>query len=317
MLVLEDGTTIGELSGGCPQRDLVARAQEAMVSASARIARYNRDSSLDVLMEMGCGGELDVLIEPLDGAADTGVFDHCLRESERRQNGVLATLVATAGTVSAHPHRLLRFDDGFQSGAREFSPLREAVCGGRLQDSASCAMLTVPSAVGTCDVFVERIRPVHCLAVVGVNSASIALANLAATLGWRVTVVRHEPEPAEVGVPLSVPAVIASPADVSGRIVCDGASSVVVMTFNLERDIAYLEALSKAPLAYLGAVASRERAAVMRERAGAAIRTPAGLDLGSETPNEIAVSIAAEILAALNARSGSPLSTISSPIHAR
>src|SRR5580698_7955617 len=75
MLVLGDGRVVCELSGGCPQRDIVARAREVIADALPRLVRYNAESGLDVLLEMGCGGELEILIEPLTVSHTVGFVD--------------------------------------------------------------------------------------------------------------------------------------------------------------------------------------------------------------------------------------------------
>jgi xanthine/CO dehydrogenase XdhC/CoxF family maturation factor len=90
------------------------------------------------------------------------------------------------------------------------------------------------------------------------------------------------------------------------------------MTHKLETDIAYLVALRDEPVAYLGAIGSRSRVAQIHETTGLGVdrlRAPAGLDVGSETPEEIALAIAAEIVAATNGRRGGVLSAVDSPIH--
>ena len=65
MLVHADGSVVCELCGGCPQRDIVMRAREVAANGVPRLVNYNPDSGLDVLIEMGCGGELEVLLEVL------------------------------------------------------------------------------------------------------------------------------------------------------------------------------------------------------------------------------------------------------------
>jgi len=95
-------------------------------------------------------------------------------------------------------------------------------------------------------------------------------------------------------------------------------SSALGATFNIERDCEWLDALARAPLAYLGAIGSRERAQRMRavvDAHGAHLYAPAGLDIGSETPEEIALAVTAEILAVLNAREGGSLACTPKPIH--
>jgi xanthine dehydrogenase accessory factor len=90
------------------------------------------------------------------------------------------------------------------------------------------------------------------------------------------------------------------------------------MTHNLERDIEYLCELLPTPLAYIGAIGSRQRAGKLLEGCKAApprVHAPAGLDLGSETPEEIALAIAAEILSVTTGRGGTSLSASAGPIH--
>jgi xanthine dehydrogenase accessory factor len=103
-----------------------------------------------------------------------------------------------------------------------------------------------------------------------------------------------------------------------GTVTLDRRSAVVVMTHNLERDIDYLNALRDAPLGYLGGIGSRARAAKVMQATGLApprLRAPAGLDVGSETPEEIALAIAAEILAVTTGHKGGSLSDMDGPIH--
>ena len=107
-------------------------------------------------------------------------------------------------------------------------------------------------------------------------------------------------------------------ATVLEKVPLDAHSSALVMTFNIERDCEWLDALARAPLAYLGAIGSRERAARMHavvSRHGAHLHAPAGLDIGSETPEEIALAVSAEILAVLNRREGRSLAGTATPIH--
>src|ERR1700729_361739 len=92
MLVFGDGRVVCELSGGCPQRDIVVRAQEVIASTLPRLIRYNADSGLDVLLEMGCGGELEVLIEPLATAHAVGFFDSLAQCLNDRRCAHMATL---------------------------------------------------------------------------------------------------------------------------------------------------------------------------------------------------------------------------------
>lgn len=98
----------------------------------------------------------------------------------------------------------------------------------------------------------------------------------------------------------------------------DARSFAVVMTHNLGQDIAYLRALRDTPLAYLGAVGARQRAATLMEATGRTqnrLRAPAGLDIGSEIPEGIALAIAAEMLGVANGTTGRRLGATREPMH--
>lgn len=317
MLVFGDGRLVCELSGGCPQRDIVARAREAIADGEPRIVRYNAESGLDVLMEMGCGGELEVLVEPVSATHATDYAEALAGCLQQRRSALLATVFAIDGEVVV-PKRLLwcggspchdDLDDPLLS--REILAATEA--GGPSRASA----WRLPCAQGQADVLVEPVAPAHRLVVVGSSAVARALLPLAAALGWHSLVVDQDPQRLD-GLPPRQPATSAGPAAIRDAVALDAHSSVVVMTHNLEQDIAYLAALASAPLAYLGALGSRERVGHMRAEPGLAgirMHAPAGLDIGSETPEEIALAVAAEIMAVLNGRNGGPLHGNAGAIH--
>jgi len=158
----------------------------------------------------------------------------------------------------------------------------------------------IASAGGVADVLLEHFDPVHRLLVFGANPGSLALAGLAAPLGWQVRLFDSAEPP-----PGAVACVHATPDTLPRYVTGDRSTSAVVMTHNLERDVAWLRALERVPLAYLGAIGSRERAARIRAalpRLGARLHCPAGLDIGAGTPEQIAVSVIAEILSVRNRR---------------
>lgn len=383
MLVLADGGIVRGLSGGCPERDIVERARTVMASGQPQLVRYDQDNGLDVLLEMGCDGELEVLIEPIAGAADLDFIDAIEAAFQARQCGWLATAFRRDGAcLQPRPvHRVWLDEDRDDSDGPEpgevppvpAAPARESTApahhaeGSRLPDAdsgaddavaaadaallaaaleesarvggslesaaldaaigaaatpaasarARCRRVTTPH--GEFEVLVERLRPPHALVVVGVNASAAALAELGLRLGWQVTLVDHrEPAQRPAGLPPGVMVVGAGPDALAVRVALDADTSVVVLSHALERDLAYLAALRDVELAYLGALGSRERAARMQDEAmrpAQRLRAPAGLDIGSETPEEIAVAVAAEILAVRAGRAGASLSDGEQPIH--
>ena len=321
MLVCGDGTVVRGLSGGCPEADIISRAHDVIGAGTARIVRYDRDNGLDALIELGCGGELEVLIEPLARSSDLGfvtAVEHCLGS---RSPGFLATAFACNGTVlGPRPRRLV------WSGATLHDEFADAGFAAALIEHAGSAdngrrphVQGFDSAQGPVEVLFETLLPPFAAVLIGVNAASLALARIGRGLGWDVTLVDHRDDPQlPAALPPGASLVSAQPEQLARRVSLDARSFAVVMTHNIERDIEYLRALLPAPLAYIGAIGSRQRARKLLDGCGAVpprVHAPAGLDLGSETPEEIALAIAAEILAVSTGRGGTSLSASAGPIH--
>lgn len=320
MLVHADGEVTCALAGGCPQRDIVLRAQRAMAERTPVLVPYNRQSNLDVLMEVGCGGELDVLIEPLVQPTDFEFLDVLARLHDERAPASVATVFSRDGAVQMpRPWRLIRHAAGHWTDipAPQLAQRIHALADGVPVHGA--AVLERAEADGAqLEVLLEAWRPKPALVVVGYSECALALARLAHGLGWQTTLVEHVA--VARGHLQGVGAhVHAAPEALPERLSFDRQTAVVVMTHHYERDLAYIQALAPVPLAYLGVIGSRERAGRIHRAVPAsatAIHAPAGLDIGSETAQEIALSVAAEIMAAMRARSGARLSRTDGPIHA-
>jgi xanthine/CO dehydrogenase XdhC/CoxF family maturation factor len=318
MLVHAGGEVTCALSGGCPQRDIVLRAQRVMASHRPELVPYNGSANFDVLMEMGCGGELEVLVEPLVQPADFGFLDAIAQLHDTRSHGLVATVYAHDGDALApRPWRWIRGDHGHWTDIPD-NALAERVHELAAHGGAAGRPAIERVACGRAhfDVLLAPWRPAPALVVIGHNEGSLALARLARVLGWRVTLVEHaasSPQRDDADVFIE-----AEPERLPQALRFDTHTAVVVMTHNFERDLAYVKALAPLSLAYLGVIGSRERAGRIHAAVTAAatpIHAPAGLDIGSETPQEIALSVAAEMMAALHARSGMRLSQVQGPIH--
>lgn len=318
MLVYEDGATVCELSGGCPQRDLIVHAMEAMSRNEVRRVRYDAESGLDVLMEMGCGGELEVMVEPLEAGSDLAfadALDACLA---RRREGRLATVFAQDGQARPTRHALWCEDALVHDGLAD-DALLDAVRERVMTMPQRPGSVEVTTGQGRFEVLVERVSPPHALVVIGSSTAARALLPLARTLGWSITLVDFDAERLDtLSLPPDIRTMCAQPDALVDAVQPDAATSVVVMTHNLHKDADYLAALREVPLAYLGLLGARGRVRRVVDLAGVEgmdIRGPVGLDIGSESPAEIALSIVAEIVAATRGRPGGPLRGRTGEIH--
>lgn len=313
MLVDADGGVLNGLSGGCPQADIVQRALEVISKRVARRVVYNRENGADLLFEQGCGGEIEILIEvaptglalePLLSAANTVV--------ERRE-GVFGTLYKLQheqfGTVQ---HLCLSdlAEMGLPDDAELCAHVEEFQRG-----VASSAMFSN----GAGELLLERIRPRHRLLVIGDNSGSRAVCKMSAALGWETLLVSGQDLASHYGErPEPVQRIICTPDAVQSQVKLDAFTSAMVMTHSLESDIAWLRALQPENLAYVGVLGSRKRAAQLYTATGLMpekVFSPAGLDIGSETPESIGLSVIAQIHAVLNGRKGQPLTESHLSIH--
>jgi len=144
--------------------------------------------------------------------------------------------------------------------------------------------------------FVERLEPAPALLICGRGPEAGAMAEAGAALGWSISEIRAAQE---------LPVV--------SRRTC-----AIVCSHNFERDLGFLRSLLASNAAYIGVLGPRSRGQRLAEELGAdlgRLHAPSGLALGAETPEEIALSVVAEILAVLNQKRAGSLRDLKGPIH--
>ena len=155
--------------------------------------------------------------------------------------------------------------------------------------------------------------------VFGAGNDAVPLVEFAIALGWKVTVVDLRSAVVDLGRNWKVDSHIRCGIDhVRDRVQVDEACAVVVMTHNFSHDAKLIKWLSARPLQYLGLLGPRHRTEhLLGDMQVAGLRSPVGLDLGADNPQEVALAIVAEITAATHGRSGGALTTQAGPIHAQ
>ena len=337
MLVGVDGEAVGSVSGGCVEGAVYELGQEVIGSGVPVLRRYG--VSDDEAMEVGltCGGILDVFVERVS------------REDFPELAEVAADIAAgrpvAVATVVAHPdpsllgrHLVLRPEGEPTAGGLGTDRLDAAVCDdarGMLAQGRTATLEYGPAGERRGEglrVFVASYAPRPRMLVFGAIDFAAAVARVGSFLGYRVTVCDARPVfatrsrfPGADEVVVSWPHRYVQQEVAAGRL--DARTVACVLTHDPKFDVPLLEVLlgQGAPeLAYVGAMGSRrtheDRLARLRE-AGltdeqlARLRSPIGLDLGARTPEETAVSIAAEIVAQRWGGGGEPLSETEGPIH--
>lgn len=327
LLVLEDNTHVGGVSGGCLEAEVIEVAHRVIAENRPQLLCYDTTHELDVVvgLGMGCNGVIRILVEPLQDACGVRDFlDHCITE---RRRGVMATVLVTEGdTGIAVGSRLVRRGDaaGFAACDPSTEEALSSLGPHLLHDPAvGTHQYEVPG--GRVELAIEKFEPTPSLIIFGAGNDAQPLVRLAKELDWNVTVVDDRSQYAsKERFPEADAVVVCNADDIGQRLSPGDRTMAVVMTHNFPRDVELLRALLTSPVRYIGLLGPRRRAERILsylEREGVEVgdadwlHCPVGLDIGAETPEEIAVSILAEMQAAVRGRSGASLRTRAMAIH--
>jgi xanthine/CO dehydrogenase XdhC/CoxF family maturation factor len=307
MLLSREGVLAGSVSGGCVEDDVLRRGWWRTDGSGAALVTYDTSVADDDGwgIGLGCDGVVDLLLERLDvasGLDPIAFFESCIQGQER---GALATVfLSSAGDVPigarlcVSPSGMTAAGVGEPLRSRLLANARAALDDG---ESRSCEYLV---GGGVVHALVEAVRPPPRLFVFGAGPDAAPVASLAATLGWHVVVCEARPRVSTwERFPMADEIVALTSCDVRALIDASDRAAAVVMSHDFERDRDALALLLGSRAAYIGVLGPRARTEKMLAELGrsigddARVRSPVGTALGSETPQEIALAIAAEVQA--------------------
>lgn len=332
MLIAADGRTVGSVSGGCLERDVLNQAQRVLQWNTPRVVTYDSMADDDIVWEfsLGCNGIVDVLIEPLPFKGKTDFLAFLADCLDRRQAGIVATLFGVEGHIQATIGNRLMLR-GQQPAIHDIGDddLAEAIRGDSRHalERGTSTIKMYEMATGRALVFIEVIQPPVPLVIFGAGYDAVPLVRFARELGWHVTVVDPRPGHAiPTRFPLADTLIVCRPEEVCERIKIDRCTVAVVMTHNILHDAELLKALLPSPLRYLGLLGptrrtqrllheAREKDVVLSQSHLDRVYGPVGLDIGSDTPEQIALAVVAEIQAVLAGRLGGMLRNREGPLH--
>jgi xanthine dehydrogenase accessory factor len=336
LLVPERGDLVGNISGGCLEGAVADEARLVMRDGRPRVVGFDLTADDDAVwgLGLGCNGAIEVFVEPADRASQVAGALRLALEEEQPIAVVTALEAATPGFESG-ARMLVRpapggvrssegslGDDDVDAAARQAATELLAVRRSEIRD--------LGFGERTVRAFIEILEPPLRLLVCGAGHDAIPVVREAEVLGWKALVVddrppflSHERFPGAAGF-----VAVERPEDAAKAAPVDDHTYVVVMTHNFLRDKGYLRAFLASPAPYigmLGPAARTERLLMELAEDGVAIgdaereriHGPAGLDLGSEGPEEIAQSILAEIVAVRRGRGAGFLRERRGPIHDR
>jgi xanthine dehydrogenase accessory factor len=333
MVVTPDGTVAGSVSGGCVEAAVYELSNEVVQTGRPVLQRYGISNEDAFAVGLTCGGIIDVFAEPVSRAT----FPQ-LEAVAEDIGGRDPTAVAT---VIAHPNpdwlgrRLVVGPDAVDGS------LGSARADAAVSDDARGLLVAGRTAVLTygpdgqrqgmeMEVFVSSYAPPPLMLIFGAIDFAAALAQQGAFLGYRVTVCDARPVfatrarfPAADQVVVDWPDRYLAAQAEQGAI--DARTVICVLTHDPKFDVPVLQvALRLGEVGYIGAMGSRQthkdrmdrlREVGLTEAELSRLASPIGLDLGARTPEETAVSIAAEIIARRWGGQGGPLTQVGGRIH--
>lgn len=340
LAVDSEGTAIGSVSGGCVEGAVYELCQQALDTGESLTERFGYSDEDAFAVGLTCGGVIDILVTPVRaqapaadrtvGTSPSGVLAQALAAAARGEAAAAVRVVegpdelfgqvmyirsdgTWAGTLGGHPHldRTAAAEARSQLAAGRTATVEIGADGSR------CGMPVL--------LLVESSVPPPRMLVFGAIDFAAALVRIGKFLGYHVTVCDARPVFATAQrFPEADEVIVDWPHRYLDSQQLDERSVLCVLTHDHKFDVPLLERALQLPVAYVGAMGSRRTHLARLERLRevgvgepqlARLRSPIGLDLGARTPEETALSIAAEIVSNRHGGSGVPLTGGHTPIH--
>jgi xanthine dehydrogenase accessory factor len=328
MLVFDDGSYTGGISGGCLEGDALRKAQKAIMLSKPSVVTYDtmNDDAHEIGVGLGCNGIIDVLFIPLDPSDIANPVNVLAQTIEIRRPVVLITVIESLNKEINSGKTFLIKDENDISAHFPEGVSKELI------SDFNTAIETKRSSVneyqtvnGKLKLFVEVISPVINLIIYGSNYDIYPLMRIAKELGWNVAVVMNAVKANKLLYSIADKIV-----DIKAKetLVIDEHTAILLMSHDLQTDLANLKNVILNNSFYIGILGPKKRFQKMMECLKEQnfilpsdklnfIFSPAGLDIGAKTPEEIALSITAEIISISEGKNGTSLKDKQGTIHER
>ncbi|OSY86923.1 XdhC and CoxI family protein [Tenacibaculum holothuriorum] len=294
MLLSSDGKMVGAVSGGCVEKEVLRRAQSVFKDGKSKIITY------DGRYRLGCEGILYILLEPFVVSEDFIItFSNSL---EKREAFKIDSYYQKKGECFGNFGSVIQFKNGKTSTFSE----------NKIDKNNS--------------VFSQKLNPLFKLLIIGGEHDAVKLSTQATQLGWEVDIVTSVKDPKQLSDFPNAKSVIAQTPEMIELSDVNEHTAVVIMNHNFTYDLRWLVKLQEQNPIYIGILgAAKRREKLLNELFDFTpevtdeflekIHTPAGLNIGAETPEEIALSILAEILSVIRKKEVFSLKKITGRIH--
>lgn len=309
LLLVEDGRKAGSISSGCLENDLIARGDEIFDLSCGVLLEYESDELFG--LNDGCDGTIQILVQPVTN--QSSLFPYAFHMAEELAESLGLATVLESNSENLIGTQVLFSKNKILTGnsSRGITQFVSENLAEWISRKRRCECFEFD---GT-RVFVELVKPTARLAIFGAGEDVAPLVTIARTIGFEPHIIdsrRSYIERFEQSV-----AVHHYESDFQLPLEFD---AIVVMSHNFELDKRFLSCALKSTCDYIGVMGSRKRTEkILTElqvrEVPARIKYPIGLDLGADSPEEIALSICSEILAFFRCATGRSLCAISGHIH--
>ncbi len=316
LLLTSSGRHAGSVSGGCLEDDLLKKAWW-LTEHGPVIRRYDTTPEGEIATGgygLGCNGIIHVLLE-----RDSSILALLRDVTDRRRAAAIAHIIAPEGRAG---QRLTIDTDGHST-----HNLSEAELAGAMETEARQTLFSGAShttLLDGCEFFLETLTPAVRLLVFGAGDDAVPIVHMANSLGWQVFVLdgrSHYARPERFPGARSV--TVYRPDEPRVLSLLDPWTVAVIMSHSYSQDLAAVKHLAGRPPRYLGVLGPRKRTEQLLSDAGLnpgdlapVLHSPMGLDIGADGPQQVALSVIAEIQATLNGREGGLLRQRAGSIHA-
>ncbi len=319
MLFSQRGREVGFISAACLESDLFEKAKNVLSTRRPALVSYDTTAPEDIIFGIGqgCGGFVEILIEPFPSKHDS----HELAVLQSADQSKDPCALATVMKIDARSSEKVGAKILWFTGGKTISTLTDTDLSTRITsdlrqvlDTGKSFIKKYETSEGSVDVFIEVIRPPVPLMIFGSGPDVKPLLRLTSQLGWTTTVVDHRsayattqefPEADEVR--------LLSPDQYEQDLHLTPDSYAVMMIHQFETEAKVLQFLFQSPVRYIGLLGPKSKRDLLLEHLASGgfsptgeqlgkLYNPVGLDIGAETAEEVAVSIAAEIQSIVKGR---------------
>lgn len=334
MLVTENGQLTGAISGGCLEGDALKKAQLVIFKKKSMLVTYDTTDEDDAKfgIGLGCNGIIHILMEPIDEEQENNPIALLRQCIEDREDKVLVTVFDVKNKRATQVGTCLLYKDQHYASNSNFSILNEL--GQIYSREKSKEVFSLEKSVilplqGTENLhaFVEFVPAAIKLIIIGAGNDVQPLTQLSSILGWEMDLADGRSDHATKNrFPLVDQIITGKANEILPKLKPDKQTAVVLMSHNFNYDLEIMKGLYPYRFPYLGVLGPKKKLQKLiqnlsnsgihlNEENRKVVFGPMGLNLGAESPEEIALSIISEVKAVISRQNPAHLKLKEGPIH--